>query len=390
MGDIRAAWQWAAARPHQDLLCLALDSLYLFYRVQGQFVEGRDMLGLAADAMRGVGRMDLLRARIEARLADLVSSLGEHNRARSLLEASLDGLRDQGPPVEAAFALMILGRTHYRLGEHALAQSHLEASVNAYRATEDRWGLAQALNDLANVLVSDPDEYDQGRLCYEESLSLSKEIDDRSGVARALLNLGAIEHVLHHTPEAESLYEQSAAISREIGDRRNLAIALSSLGHLAYGNQAYERAATLVRESLEIKQESGDRYSIFYSVMYLGNIACKTGQIQDAWHWYGQVLRLASGMGSAHLSACGLVCVARLCLAIGDLPQAVEMLHVALHHAGSDGELIDEIQGLLDDLAKQLSHETMAASRHRGDVRPLADVMEELLTHGLPGMRNHA
>lgn len=386
MGDVRAAWQWAIAQPHLDLLALALDALYLFYRAQGQFLEGREMLGLAADAMREMEGATLLWLRIETRLADLRGSLGECDQARSFLEASLDGLRDQGSPIEIALALVTLGRAHYRLGEHAQAQSYLEAGVGAYRATQDRWGLALALNDLANVLVSSPDEYDRARRCYEESLSLSKEIGDRSGVARALLNIGAIEHALQHSEEAELLYEQSAAISREIGDRRHLAIALGNLGHLAYQDQAYERAAALVRESLDIKQESGDRYSVLFSVMYLGNIACKTGQIQEARQWYDQVLQLATSMGSAHLSACGVLCVAKLCLAIGDTPQAVELLHVALNHAGGDGELIGEIQELLDDLANHLSPETMATSRCRGDARRLVDVVEDLLTHGLPGM----
>lgn len=387
VGDVRAAWQWAVTRLHLDLLSLALDGLYLFYRVQGQFVEGRELLRLAADAIRTLdGAANLLRLRIGTRLADFSSSLGEHDLARPMLETSLDGLQVEEQPNELAFALAALGRMHYRLGEFIPARSHLKASVIAYRATEDRWGLAQALNDLANVLVSDLDEYDHARLCYEESLSLSKEIGDRSGVARALLNIGAIEHMLHHSLEAESLYEQSAAISREIGDRRNLAIALSNLGNLAYRQQAYERATALVRESLDIKQESGDRYSILFSVMSLGNIACKTGQIQEARQWFDHVLRLATAMGSAYLSACGLVCVARLCMAIGDLPQAVEMLQLALNYAGTDGELIEEINGLLADLEKQLSQETMAASRHRGDARQLEDVIEDLLTHGLPGM----
>ncbi|MBN1661477.1 MAG: tetratricopeptide repeat protein, partial [Anaerolineae bacterium] len=387
MGDVRAAWHWAAAWLHLDLFSLALDSVYLFYRAQGQFVEGREMLALAAGAIQARGgEANLLRLRIETRLADLCSSLGEYDRARSMIEASLDGLERIGPPVETALACATLGRAYYRQGEFLQARGYLDASVKTYRTTGDRWGLAQALNDLANVLVSDSDEYDQGRRCYEESLSLSRETGDQSGVARALLNLGAIEFALHHTPEAESLYEQAAAISREIGDRRNLAIALSNLGHLAYRNGAYERAAALVHESLDIKQESGDRYSILFSVMYLGNIACKTGQIQEARQWYDQVLRLASAMGSAHLSACGLECVARLCIALGELTQAVEMLQLALKHAGTDGELIDEINKLLAELEQQIPEETMAASRRRGESRQLEDVVEDLLTRGLPGM----
>ncbi|MBN1139517.1 MAG: tetratricopeptide repeat protein, partial [Anaerolineae bacterium] len=387
MGDVRAAWQWAATRPHPDLLALALDSLYLFYRAQGQFGEGREMLRCAVEAVRAPdGARDLLRMRIETRLADLIGSLGELDGARALLDTNLDRLRDRSSPQEDAFALATSGRTHYRLGDLVPARSDLQASVHAYRATEDRWGLAQALNDLANVLAVDEDAYDHARRCYEESLSISKEIGDRSGIARALLNIGAIEFALHRHQEAESLYEQAAAISREIGDRRNQAIALSNLGHLAYRAQAYERAAALVRESLDIKQESGDRYSILFSVMYLGNIACKTGQIGEARHWYEQVLRLARDMGSAHLSACGLECVARLCIALGELPRAVEMLHVALANTGTDGELIEEIRALLADLEKELPPEVMAAGRQRAERMQLEEVVEDLLSRGLPGM----
>jgi len=62
------------------------------------------------------------------------------------------------------------------------------------------------------------------------------------------------------------------------------------------------------------------------------------------------------------------------------------MLQVALSHAGTDGELIEEINALLADLEKELPPEVVATARQRAERMQLEEVVEDLLSRGLPGM----
>jgi tetratricopeptide (TPR) repeat protein len=68
---------------------------------------------------------------------------------------------------------------------------------------------------------------------YEESLALSRQMGNRAGIARALINLGAIERNLEHYDRAKRFYREAAEISRETGHRRHLAIVLGNLGDVA-------------------------------------------------------------------------------------------------------------------------------------------------------------
>lgn len=387
IADVRAAWEWAVDRARLDLLSSALESIYLYYRSQAQYREGREMLNQAAVSISARQQEnDLLQARIGVRLADFHCWLGEYDRAHPLIHEGLQVLQALQSTQELAFALEVLGRMESCLGEYAAALSHLEASAAAYRQVGDRWGLAQALNHLGNVVASVNDDYEKPKPFYEESLSLSRQIGDQAGMARALLNLGALEYVRRALTEAQRLYQQSATISREIGDARNLAICLGNLGQLAYHSGEYESATELIQESLHLKRQGGDPHSILYSLSYLGNLARKMGRSQEARRWYREALELAASTGAVHLQVRALIGVAKTCIDLEHREQAAQILEVALNHTGGDRELIGEIEELLSDLATNLAPDVLAACRQRGRASELQAIVAEILsTQALEG-----
>ncbi|MBN1976088.1 MAG: tetratricopeptide repeat protein [Anaerolineae bacterium] len=381
--DVRVAWEYALASHELDAIARSLEGLYLFYRARGRFQEGRDCFGDAAAAVPvadEAGRF--LQARLQARQADFHSWLGDYDAARALLQQSLTVFEPFQFQRECAFALEVLGRMAYYTGAYAQAQQHLQASVVLYRQVEDPWGAAQALNYWGNVVCSVETGYGEAMPLYEESLALSQQIGDQAGIARALSNLGAVEHCLEHYPAARQLYHEALTISREIGDRQLLAIALGNLGNVAYRCGEYDQALELMQESLDIKRGLGNRPSMMYTMNYLGNTNRKAGHYHEARRWYDQALRLAHDLGATAFMSCVLASIAALLAAMGDAPRAAELIQVALDHADGDQDVIAAADQLRPVLEAEIGPQAVATCSGRGRGRPLEQVVAGILAGG--------
>jgi predicted ATPase/DNA-binding SARP family transcriptional activator len=376
IGDVRAAWRWAIKHGKLDALERSLESLYLFYRARGRYQEGRKTLALAGQS---VPAGSLLQARLWAREADFHGWLGEYDAARTLVERSIEGLEAHGAREELGFALQVLGRVEFRLSAYARAREHLEASVAIARQSGSQWVLAQALNYLGHVICGLEGEYGDAVPLYEESLTLSQAMGDRSGVARALINLGAVEQNLGSYDRAGDLYRESVALSRAIGHRRNLAISFTNLGDVACCLGEYEEAVGFLQESLDIKRELGDGYSLVYSLSHLGKVARRQGQVREAKRWYDQALCVARDIEApGHVSDL-LVSVAGLLATQGEMERAAELAQAALNHAGGDQEVMGAANELLATLKVELSPQVLAACRQRGGTKSLEAVVAEVL-----------
>src|SRR5439155_26408467 len=73
-------------------------------------------------------------------------------------------------------------------------------------------------------------DYAEARDVLEESLRISRRLNDCSGVARALGVLGHLAHGLRDFARARALFEETMAAYREAGDRRGEGISFNYLG----------------------------------------------------------------------------------------------------------------------------------------------------------------
>src|SRR5205809_397657 len=73
----------------------------------------------------------------------------------------------------------------------------------------------------------------EARRQAEASLALYRELDDPSGGAETLTNLGVLAHEAKEYPAARRLYLESLELHRRLGDRQGIAVTLNNLGELA-------------------------------------------------------------------------------------------------------------------------------------------------------------
>jgi predicted ATPase/DNA-binding SARP family transcriptional activator/DNA-binding CsgD family transcriptional regulator len=196
---------------------------------------------------------------------------------------------------------------------------------------------AKALNEAGFIAVYEGDP--QAMALLEESLTLYKELGDRSGVAAAISNLGHAvlhlgerERMLSLREEVEALLpepldkrtaahllqflgfaalsemdfeqmesprlEEALALFRESGDIRGVAICLPSLGMISLSQGDPERAAALFEESLVLQRELKNKTAIHFGLLGMAGVSALRGQPARAAKLIGasEALREAIGL----------------------------------------------------------------------------------------------
>ena len=385
LGNVRAAWEWATAHRLRAELGQMLDSLGFFYVTRGWAREGSDSFRLAIEALAGESAPDaVLIARLQARQADCEAYLSNFDAARTLLGASTAALREHGAWSPLAWAYDVWGILAYDQGNYAEARHYAQESLALFRQLDDQPGIAQALNNLANVLCDEAAAYAEADRLYQESLALYEQLGDAFGQAKCLINMGSTAQMRGEYDRARDLHEQGVALCRASDNRSTLAIALTNLGQTLSKIGQYTEAERWLLESLDLKREFGSRRSMVFSLNLLGTVATRTGRYPQAKDYYDEALMIGRQLESPSLAADVLIGVAALMSARGRAERALEMLAVVQRHAGSDSEIFNNAAEQVAEIAGRVAPEVAEACRARGQARTLDDVVAEVLSEPVP------
>jgi tetratricopeptide (TPR) repeat protein len=113
-------------------------------------------------------------------------------------------------------------------------------------------------------------DYEYAIVLHGKALELYRELGDDSGVAFALMCLGAQYLDKGDLERSTPFFEESLATSRRIGDRFNLARAIRNVAEVARKRGEYERAKTLGMECLSLYQEMDDELHAARTVGWMG------------------------------------------------------------------------------------------------------------------------
>jgi predicted ATPase/transcriptional regulator with XRE-family HTH domain len=140
---------------------------------------------------------------------------------------------------------------------------------------------ANALNG-ASMLARIQGDYDQAVRLLEESLSLWRQLGDKSGIAIALDALGFILHQQGQFEQAQQFCTESLTIFQELNDRVRMAHALNDLGFILHNQGQHEQAKVSFTESLAIGQAVGDHQGNVFALFGLGFVAYSQGDYPAA------------------------------------------------------------------------------------------------------------
>jgi tetratricopeptide (TPR) repeat protein len=276
LDNIRSALDWAQEQALERGLRLASAHwrFYLRYGHGGEFI-GRLKRLLAQPK---AAEPTLLRAQALNAAAELLA-WENFDESRTLAEESLTISRALGGQRGEAANLLLLGSLTSYQGDGTAGRALIQQSAELYRAIDDRAGLANALLQLTNHTPWE--EYQRARAMFDEALQILRERGDLVGLIDGLEELDLYELHCGHLAEARAALEQAVALQR--GHPEGIsASTLHDLGALALHEGRYAEAREHLEACLHKSEAAGNPMIGNWVVSTLGYIALREGDLERA------------------------------------------------------------------------------------------------------------
>jgi tetratricopeptide (TPR) repeat protein len=286
--NMRAALSWALERKEVELALRLGGALSWFWGARSYHSQGRRWL---EEVLAIEGRVSPeSRAMALAGAAGLASEQGDLDWAQEACKEGLELLAQEAREGNETrlFLLSSLGGVAMEREDYRRATQIFEESLALSREMNDTWWLATSLSNLAGVSHSRGD-FESATDLYEESMDLFRLWGDKQGLAFCLHNLAMVVRSQGDLVRAAQLTEEGIALLRELGNRGVVALGLYNLGWISMLQEDLGRAADLYRESLSLSWDIGLN-PLFQSA--LEGFACVAGA-------RGEVERAAQLWGAA-------------------------------------------------------------------------------------------
>lgn len=221
-------------------------------------------------------------------IAQAYQNVGEFERAKAIMERSLEIRREITPPPQAD-----IGQSLNDLGNLALLQRQIAEAEPllleslAIRRTvleAPHAELAQSLNNVGQLRLSTRD-FEAADTLLGEALAMQRELysGPHRDLAITLQASGLLRQIRGEFDEAEAFYEEAAGMQRAVlgAPHPDLAQTLNNLGLLRQTRGDFDGAEPLLRESLEMRQTMlGEEHPMIG--IGLHNLALLVGERGDA------------------------------------------------------------------------------------------------------------
>ncbi|MGY6650673.1 BTAD domain-containing putative transcriptional regulator [Amycolatopsis sp. TRM77291] len=189
-----------------------------------------------------------------------------------------DGIDD---PASRARMEWFLGFAQAGFGAPATSEDSAGRSLSAFRATEDRWGIAAVSSTRAALALARGDLGVAERL-GGESLAVFDELGDDWGRLKAGQVLAVLAEVVGDYGTAARLHRDGLRTAEELGLRTEAAWELSGLGRIALLEGDYAAAGDWHDRSMRLAVEQSHHRGIQYAEVGLGLGARRQGRLDAA------------------------------------------------------------------------------------------------------------
>jgi tetratricopeptide (TPR) repeat protein/transcriptional regulator with XRE-family HTH domain len=288
------------------------------------------------------------RARIialTAGLAGLLLSDGPWTEAITRHTAAVRAAQHLGDRLAQANALNDLAIVLMRTGDNPGAVQAMEQAQDIYRDLGDRLGQANVLANLGAMRGATGD-YPGVAQALEEALRIYGDVGDRRGQANALRELGIMRALTSDYPGAIQAQEEAQGICRDLGDRLGQAHALANLGDVRQLTGDYLGAAQALADALSTFRDLGNRGGEAHALTSLGEARRMTGDYSGAAQALAEAQGICRDLGNRGGEAYALHTLGEVRRMTGDYPGAKQALAEALSICRDIGQRGGEVTTL--------------------------------------------
>jgi tetratricopeptide (TPR) repeat protein len=187
-------------------------------------------------------------------------------------------------------------------GDYARAQRVLAESLALTRELEDKQGIARAL-DLLGFIATAQEDYPQALEFLQESRALFQELGHTMAVAVSLIRQGDVLSLQGNYAGAMALCQESLALAQERDHTPIVGWAFHALGTLALRQGDAGQARALLAKGLAVFQEAGDLIGLKAYLEVMAEVAGLEGQPERLVRLFGAVEPLRSRLGASSYTA---------------------------------------------------------------------------------------
>jgi tetratricopeptide (TPR) repeat protein/predicted Ser/Thr protein kinase len=231
----------------------------------------------------------------QARLQEgaVLVSLGEVDKAKSVLEEARRTFIDVSDKRGEASALNSLGALHINHGQVVEAQQVFEQALTVYRAIGNQSGVAQIESNLGNLRYMRGD-LAGARARWEATLAIYRQIDNEAGAARTLLNIGASLASAGDRNEARASFARARESYEKIGDRNGVAVAIHNIGQTFQEQGELDTARRSYEEAVTMLREVGNKSQLVTTLMRFGDLLVEQADLARARRLYDEALAIST------------------------------------------------------------------------------------------------
>jgi predicted ATPase/class 3 adenylate cyclase len=238
-------------------------------------------------------------------------------------EAGTEERRLNGLQLTAALAWFFSLHGNLRVGYVRLEKA-LELSTGM--STALRAKLLAGAGWLASVLNYD----DKAQTYSNDSIALSRRLDDRAAVAFPTATLATLAFRYDDFQRATALGEECLALYTEAGNRWGIRRIIGLLGYTAKAQGDYARAEACYQQSLAICREIEDQDGLGWTLYLFGNLALKKGELGRAMEFYEEALPICQQVKSGPLISWVVAAMAHTALLQGNFDLALKRCQQSL------------------------------------------------------------
>lgn len=234
-----------------------------------------------------------------ARFGRFLRKSGQHSRAKSVVERSIELAKLNGDSRAQAYALRQKARIHEFSGELGEALSAYHKALVIYEDCDDYEGQARTLRDIASIYRK------QGHLEQAEkelvrAKKLYQALENKEGIATILGYTGLILKSRGKFEEALEVHQQALQIHEERGDERAVAMVRGNIG-VAYRSMGnYIEAKKMHDLACQYYKRVGEAQGIARELSNLGITYRYLGDLDKAMELHEESLSVSENEGNYH------------------------------------------------------------------------------------------
>jgi predicted ATPase/DNA-binding CsgD family transcriptional regulator len=180
-------------------------------------------------------------------------------------------------------------------GDYQRSATLVEESMALSRDLGDKTGIAASLFHLGQIAVHGGDR-ERAKVLRLEAEALRRVLEDQQAAGLLLIFLGMAAQDEGDDTRGAALMEEGLTLNRELGDLRGIAMCLTGLGVVALDRRDSERAAALYEEDIRILRQLKDKTGTAYGLRGMACVAALRGEAARAARLWGATEALAENI----------------------------------------------------------------------------------------------